>query len=91
VRMFTVWQRVMLTTYRWERYRFLGADLQIRKVYFRFQVFECICYFSAFFCAGFGIQVCLSFFLIGSDHSDERSSSSSGSVSLVEDEGDDKI
>ncbi|EIW72740.1 hypothetical protein TREMEDRAFT_16349, partial [Tremella mesenterica DSM 1558] len=40
----------------WERYRFLGADLQIRKLYARFQVFECICYFSAFFCAGFGIQ-----------------------------------
>jgi hypothetical protein len=41
----------------WERYRFLGADLQIRKYYTRFQVYECICFFSAFFCAGFGIQV----------------------------------
>lgn len=41
----------------WDRYRFLGADLQIRKYYFRFQVFECVAYFSAFFCAGFGIQV----------------------------------
>ena len=41
---------------RWERYRFLGADLQIRKFYTRFQIFECIAYFSAFFCAGFGIQ-----------------------------------
>ncbi|ORX34201.1 hypothetical protein BD324DRAFT_583956 [Kockovaella imperatae] len=40
----------------WDRYRFLGADLQIRKFYFRFQIFECIAYFSAFFCAGFGIQ-----------------------------------
>lgn len=43
----------------WQRYRFLGADIQIRKYYQRFQVFECICYFSAFFCAGFGIQVSL--------------------------------
>jgi hypothetical protein len=41
---------------RMQRYRFLGADLQIRKYYFHFQVFECTCYFSAFFCAGFGIQ-----------------------------------
>ncbi|CAD6585312.1 MAG: Polypeptide release factor (eRF1) in translation termination [Tremellales sp. Tagirdzhanova-0007] len=41
----------------WERYRFLGADLRIRKLYFRFQIFECICYFSAFFCAGFSIQL----------------------------------
>jgi hypothetical protein len=41
----------------WKRYKFLGADLRIRKYYLRFQVFECICYFSAFFCAGFGIQV----------------------------------
>ncbi|OXC70921.1 hypothetical protein AYX13_00338 [Cryptococcus neoformans] len=40
----------------WQRYRFLGADLMIREYYFKFQVFECICYFSAFFCAGFGIQ-----------------------------------
>ncbi|RSH92638.1 hypothetical protein EHS25_008083 [Saitozyma podzolica] len=40
----------------WKRYKFLGADLRIRKYYLRFQVFECICYFSAFFCAGFGIQ-----------------------------------
>ena len=40
----------------WQRYRFLGADLQIRRYYFWFQVFECVCYFSAFFCAGFGIQ-----------------------------------
>lgn len=38
------------------RYRFLGANLQIQRYYFRFQVFECICYFSAFFCAGFGVQ-----------------------------------
>ena len=41
---------------RWDRYRFLGADLQIRRFYRRFQIFECIAYFSAFFCAGFGIQ-----------------------------------
>ena len=41
----------------WQRYRFLGADLQIRKYFFRFQVYECLCYFGAFFCAGFGIQV----------------------------------
>jgi hypothetical protein len=41
---------------RWQRYRFLGADLQIRKLYQRFQIFECICYFAAFFVAGFGIQ-----------------------------------
>ena len=47
----------MLTPCRWQKYRFLGADLQIRKLYQRFQVFECICYFTAFFCAGFGIQV----------------------------------
>nr|ODN93263.1 hypothetical protein L203_00534 [Cryptococcus depauperatus CBS 7841] len=40
----------------WQRYRFLGADLMIRSYFFKFQVFECICYFSAFFCAGFGIQ-----------------------------------
>ncbi|WRT65836.1 uncharacterized protein IL334_002787 [Kwoniella shivajii] len=40
----------------WQRYRFLGADLMIREYYFKLQVFECICYFSAFFCAGFGIQ-----------------------------------
>ncbi|KIR30533.1 hypothetical protein I307_03643 [Cryptococcus deuterogattii 99/473] len=40
----------------WQRYRFLGADLMIREYFFKFQVFECICYFSAFFCAGFGIQ-----------------------------------
>lgn len=41
---------------RWQRYRFLGADLQIRACYRRFQVFECVCYFSAFFCFGFGVQ-----------------------------------
>lgn len=46
---------------RWQKYRFLGADLQIRKLYQRFQVFECICFFSAFFSAAFGIQVCCSF------------------------------
>ncbi|WVO19665.1 uncharacterized protein IAS62_000955 [Cryptococcus decagattii] len=40
----------------WQRYRFLGADLMIREYFFKFQVFECICYFGAFFCAGFGIQ-----------------------------------
>lgn len=40
----------------WQRYRFLGADLMTREYFFKFQVFECICYFSAFFCAGFGIQ-----------------------------------
>jgi len=40
----------------WDRYRFLGADLQIRKLYHRFQILECTCYFSAFFCVGFGIQ-----------------------------------
>ncbi|KAK8865748.1 hypothetical protein IAR55_000895 [Kwoniella newhampshirensis] len=40
----------------WLRYRFLGADLMIREYYFKLQVFECLCYFSAFFCAGFGIQ-----------------------------------
>ncbi|WVQ85577.1 hypothetical protein IAT38_007743 [Cryptococcus sp. DSM 104549] len=40
----------------WQRYRFLGADLMIREYYFKLQVFECICYFSAFFCAGFGVQ-----------------------------------
>ncbi|ODO07446.1 hypothetical protein L198_01025 [Cryptococcus wingfieldii CBS 7118] len=40
----------------WQRYRFLGADLMIREYYFKFQIFECICYFGAFFCAGFGIQ-----------------------------------
>ncbi|WVW80299.1 hypothetical protein I302_102277 [Kwoniella bestiolae CBS 10118] len=40
----------------WQRYRFLGADLMIREYYTKLQVFECICYFSAFFCAGFGIQ-----------------------------------
>ncbi|WWC68483.1 uncharacterized protein I206_102412 [Kwoniella pini CBS 10737] len=40
----------------WQRYRFLGADLMIREYYTKMQVFECICYFSAFFCAGFGIQ-----------------------------------
>ncbi|WVR05710.1 hypothetical protein IAU60_002734 [Kwoniella sp. DSM 27419] len=40
----------------WQRYRFLGADLMIREYYFKLQVFECVCYFSAFFCAGFGIQ-----------------------------------
>lgn len=50
---------------RWQRYRFLGADLQIRKLYLRFQVYECICYFSAFFCAGFGIQ----FIWLGESHS----------------------
>jgi hypothetical protein len=56
-----------LTRRSWKRYKFLGADLRIRKYYLRFQVFECICYFSAFFCAGFGIQVgheyCLSFIM----------------------------
>ncbi|WVQ71138.1 hypothetical protein IAR50_000663 [Cryptococcus sp. DSM 104548] len=40
----------------WQRYRFLGADLMIREYYFKFQIFECVCYFGAFFCAGFGIQ-----------------------------------
>ncbi|WWC88028.1 uncharacterized protein L201_002931 [Kwoniella dendrophila CBS 6074] len=40
----------------WQRYRFLGADLMIREYYTKLQIFECICYFSAFFCAGFGIQ-----------------------------------
>lgn len=43
----------------WDRYRFLGADLRIRAYYTRFQIYECICYFSAFFAAGFGIQVSL--------------------------------
>ena len=48
---------VLRREFGWERYRFLGADLRIRKYYTRFQVYECICFFSAFFCAGFGIQV----------------------------------
>jgi len=42
---------------RWQKYRFLGADLQIRKLYQKLQIFECICYFAAFFALGFGVQV----------------------------------
>jgi hypothetical protein len=44
---------------RWQKYRFLGADLQIRKLYQKLQIFECICYFAAFFALGFGVQVSL--------------------------------
>ncbi|KAK4685532.1 hypothetical protein P7C73_g4616, partial [Tremellales sp. Uapishka_1] len=40
----------------WKIYRFLGADIRIKKYYFQYQIFECICRFSAFFFAGFGIQ-----------------------------------
>ena len=52
----TLQHRGIALIVRWQRYRFLGADLAIRKCYQNFQVFECVCYFSAFFCAGFGIQ-----------------------------------
>ncbi|KAL7423792.1 hypothetical protein Q5752_001376 [Cryptotrichosporon argae] len=40
----------------WKIYRFLGADLAIKRYYFQYQIFDCICRFSAFFFAGFGIQ-----------------------------------
>jgi hypothetical protein len=49
---------------RWQRYRFLGADLQIRGYYQRFQVFECLVFFASFFSAGFGIQ----FIWLGESH-----------------------
>ncbi|WWD18073.1 hypothetical protein CI109_102520 [Kwoniella shandongensis] len=52
----TVLSYYLQREFGWLRYRFLGADLMIREYYFKLQVFECICYFSAFFCAGFGIQ-----------------------------------
>lgn len=41
----------------WRIYRFLGADLRIRRFYLQYQIFECICCFSFFFFAGFGVQV----------------------------------
>jgi hypothetical protein len=50
----------MLTCPRWKIYRSLGADVRIKRYYFHYQVFECICRFSAFFFAGFGILVSLS-------------------------------
>lgn len=40
----------------WRIYRFLGADLNIRRYYLQYQVFECIACFSFFFFAGFGVQ-----------------------------------
>lgn len=41
----------------WRIYRFLGADLQIRRYYRQYQIFECILCFSFFFFVGFGVQV----------------------------------
>ncbi|KAL1406175.1 hypothetical protein Q8F55_007862 [Vanrija albida] len=40
----------------WRIYRFLGADLRIRRYYREYQIFECLVCFSFFFFAGFGIQ-----------------------------------
>lgn len=41
----------------WRIYRFLGADLQIRRYYRQYQIFECILCFSFFFFVGFSVQV----------------------------------
>lgn len=40
----------------WRIYRFLGADLQIRRYYRQYQIFECILCFTFFFFLGFGVQ-----------------------------------
>ncbi|BEI87071.1 hypothetical protein CcaverHIS002_0704170 [Cutaneotrichosporon cavernicola] len=40
----------------WRIYRFLGADLQIRRYYRQYQIFECILCFTFFFVLGFGVQ-----------------------------------
>jgi hypothetical protein len=41
----------------WRIYRFLGADLRIRRYYRQYQIFECILCFTFFFIVGFGVQV----------------------------------
>jgi hypothetical protein len=43
-------------TFRWKIYKNLGADRNIKRYFLRYQIFETICRFSAFFFAGFGIQ-----------------------------------
>ncbi|CAK9782115.1 hypothetical protein CC85DRAFT_285823 [Cutaneotrichosporon oleaginosum] len=40
----------------WRIYRFLGADLRIRRYYRQYQIFECILCFTFFFFLGFGVQ-----------------------------------
>lgn len=47
----------------WRIYRFLGADLAIRRYYRQYQIFECILCFSFFFFLGFSVQVGLLSFL----------------------------
>jgi len=40
----------------WKVYKFLGADRRIKKMYAKYQIFECIVKFDVFFWLGFSVQ-----------------------------------
>jgi len=40
----------------WKIYKFLGADRQIKRLYARYQIFQCLIKFDVFFWVGFSVQ-----------------------------------
>jgi hypothetical protein len=40
----------------WKIYKFLGADRQIKKLYAKYQIFQCLIKFDVFFWVGFSVQ-----------------------------------
>jgi len=40
----------------WKVYKFLGADRRIKKMYAKYQIYECLVKFDVFFWAGFSVQ-----------------------------------
>jgi len=44
------------TEFGWQNYKLLGADRRIKKIFFHFQVFECLLKFDVYFWIGFSVQ-----------------------------------